>query len=1214
MSKKFLFLISFVLVLSVASTSYSADPCVIGNWEDVNDGWRIDPCAPPGTAMTYSTTGVTLDTKSLKVDVNDHNGWNAAIYIPLEANDVNLVDEFFDNDFFSVDVTRLDNEWLPADDPNYNAGIHLIVNANSVPDGNVWFDLGARAWWSPGDGNNPRRAGWDYSATKADINEASVSYLQLILVTNYDPNFTTGGIYYLDNAKLSTFTGVIGNFENDMDGWDVADDVNITVDYNSTTGVTLDGNSLRIDSNNLYNLAIQFSLIDQGLVDKFRNNLKVSADVTRLASEWTTSGEGQWCEFFLVVQAGSANDPNWDLWGQLDTEADWAPGDGDEPKNFIYDYSTTLNQIDFDNLEYLNFIFSTNWGGYEPGGTYYLDKVQMFGGGPAYSPNPADGQRTVPIDANLSWTPGIYADKHDVYFSTDKNKVTDANRDVNFGVLVSMNQDPNTYDLDTLIYGKNYYWRIDEINDAGPDPCIWPGEVWSFTTMYLGGDYILGDWEDDMENWTVLKGTPSYSTTGATLNSKSLKIEIEDGWWWTLMLTCSDEQLEALKANNFFSLDVTWVTNDWTGEGTYAGVDTIAINADGIGWNQVDGPVDDTSNPGSPGDWNKTDFGDSDTRTITWDYSEVDVESIPEGGWCFFEFNTKHDFGEGGTFYFDNARLPDRGVARYPNPARGATDVPRNKALIWTPGDYAVTHDVYFDTNEAKVTDANRDVNLGVLVSQDQDPCSYAPGLLDSYTTYYWRIDEVSGTDFWKGNIWSFTTGNSLIVDDFDLYADTDALDDVWKKVGPSVIQLESTLVRSGKSMKLRYDHHSKPYYSEAYADVNDDDDWPGEIGSDWTAENVKALVLYFYGQSDNYASEQMYVKLADYDGNEGVVLYDGDMNDIKKEEWQEWNIALQGFVDNNNVNLANVSRITIGFGDGVAPGGDGDVYFDDIRLYPRRCRLSERDPNFTNVDYIEDCVVDYQEVALMAGSWLVEAATAGDANLVSHWKFDGDATDSSGNNNGTLYGNPQWVAGYVGSNSIDFDVFDANDYVDCGNDVSLDINDAITLSVWVKTDDSGNGEFNPYITKGDQTYGIKHDDSDNIQFVIYDEAFFTAIYPVDSSFNGVWHHLAGTYDGSQLKLYIDGVLRGSNIHTGSIATNTLHLDIGRNNEYTNRFYDGTIDDARIYDKALSQAEIAFLAGSDWRLDLYEDQKVNFKDFAVLADGWLEEQLWPLEP
>ncbi|MHC4800290.1 MAG: hypothetical protein ACYTF1_26920, partial [Planctomycetota bacterium] len=101
----------------------------------------------------------------------------------------------------------------------------------------------------------------------------------------------------------------------------------------------------------------------------------------------------------------------------------------------------------------------------------------------AKNPNPADEEEDVPLDAVLSWTPGVYAAKHDVYFGTDFNDVNDATRTVDPNNVYQARQDVTGYPvfgtLD-LEYGKTYYWRIDEANTP-PDPTIYPGRVWSFT-------------------------------------------------------------------------------------------------------------------------------------------------------------------------------------------------------------------------------------------------------------------------------------------------------------------------------------------------------------------------------------------------------------------------------------------------------------------------------------------------------------------------------------------------------------------------------------------------------------------------------------------------------------------------------------------------------------------------------------------------------------
>ena len=147
-----------------------------------------------------------------------------------------------------------------------------------------------------------------------------------------------------------------------------------------------------------------------------------------------------------------------------------------------------------------------------------------------------------------------------------------------------------------------------------------------------------------------------------------------------------------------------------------------------------------------------------------------------------------------------------------------------------------------------------------------------------------------------------------------------------------------------------------------------------------------------------------------------------------------------------------------------------------------------------------------------------------------------------------------------------------------CGNSTSFDITEEITLSAWVNTSDAGNDEHNTFVGKGDHTYAIKHSDDNSIQFFIYDGEWITANVNVDDSFNADWHHVAGTYDCSQVRLYIDGGLTGTSDYDGPIGIDTYPVNIGRSSEKTDRFYNGAIDEVMIYNRALSTGEILYIA------------------------------------
>ena len=269
--------------------------------------------------------------------------------------------------------------------------------------------------------------------------------------------------------------------------------------------------------------------------------------------------------------------------------------------------------------------------------------------------------------------------------------------------------------------------------------------------------------------------------------------------------------------------------------------------------------------------------------------------------------------------------------AHAPQPLIGQQNVPADSTLGWAPGELAAGHDVYLGTNSTSVGDANRGNPLGVLVSQGQDPNTYnPPGLLKLNTAYYWRIDEVNDPDIWKGELWDFTTLPYFVIDDFNSYAAGDALREKWKDNTTNgtraFISLESSIVRGGNSMMYEYRNNVSPHYSQAYADIAD----LGIDDPDWLGTGAQALVLYFSGKPNNSLSEQMYVSLTDGDipPHTAAVNYHS-MTDIKVTQWQKWNVPLAQFT---GVNLSNVKRVTIGFGDGSG-SGQGTVYFEDIML-----------------------------------------------------------------------------------------------------------------------------------------------------------------------------------------------------------------------------------------------------------------------------------------
>ena len=218
--------------------------------------------------------------------------------------------------------------------------------------------------------------------------------------------------------------------------------------------------------------------------------------------------------------------------------------------------------------------------------------------------------------------------------------------------------------------------------------------------------------------------------------------------------------------------------------------------------------------------------------------------------------------------------------------------------------------------------------------------------------------------------------------------------------------------------------------------------------------------------------------------------------------------------------------------------------------------------------------------VPVILTSVLLLTAGPGRAELVGHWRLDESggtmAADDSGNgNDGTLQGGPQWVAGQVGG-ALEFDGVD--DYVDCGNDAVFDITEQITLSVWVNANDMLNSQHNPWLGKGDNTYAIKHQSNNNLEFFVYDGDWHSTQYSTElASLNGEWHHMAGTFDGTELKFYLDGQEAATLAFAGTIGTAAHAVTLGNNSQQSGRFFDGMLDDAQIYNEALPAEEIQAL-------------------------------------
>jgi hypothetical protein len=368
-----------------------------------------------------------------------------------------------------------------------------------------------------------------------------------------------------------------------------------------------------------------------------------------------------------------------------------------------------------------------------------------------------------------------------------------------------------------------------------------------------------------------------------------------------------------------------------------------------------------------------------------------------------------------------------------------------------------------------------------------------------------------------------------------------------------------------------------------------------------------------------NNSAEQIYVGLEDAGGRSAAVMHT-DRNVLLQERWEVWDIALQDFVDANGVDLANIKKLTINIGDGVAAGSAGVVYIDDIRLYPPRCL-----PEYIATHFTGDCITNYEDLDVIMRSWLVSdynlvAQVPSDNRLQAHYKFDAGSGTTAHDSSSKGYhatvdaaGANAWDASGYDGGCLDFD---GTFGVSVPKEVFSNVYGEVTVSVWMNVGANANPNAVGRIEFSAGPAGPNES---------WDRLTWVQESPED--YMGQWSHYAFVKDANDgmMRIYHDGLLAAQNTEaflpmSGAGAGPSR---IGSALDDTGGYYKGKLDDLQIYDYALSHAEVLYLAkGSGSQLhqplqpvlslvDPYEDGQINFKDFAVLTDVWLAEQKWP---
>jgi hypothetical protein len=194
---------------------------------------------------------------------------------------------------------------------------------------------------------------------------------------------------------------------------------------------------------------------------------------------------------------------------------------------------------------------------------------------------------------------------------------------------------------------------------------------------------------------------------------------------------------------------------------------------------------------------------------------------------------------------------------------------------------------------------------------------------------------------------------------------------------------------------------------------------------------------------------------------------------------------------------------------------------------------------------------------------------------LVGYWTFDeGDGEevdDSSGmENHGILVGDIDWVDGKFGT-ALQFS--QSQSCVKIEHSESINLIDEVTIAVWLKPEADQPDWAKPMCKQksGEYPYSLQYDDSSRLFGTVNADARFDTMPHLDNFTE--WAHLAYTYNGEAGILYKDGEEVARVVANGELQQNNLELTIGSRLNSSQSFV-GIIDDARLYNRALSQNEI----------------------------------------
>jgi hypothetical protein len=301
-----------------------------------------------------------------------------------------------------------------------------------------------------------------------------------------------------------------------------------------------------------------------------------------------------------------------------------------------------------------------------------------------------------------------------------------------------------------------------------------------------------------------------------------------------------------------------------------------------------------------------------------WEDPDAHDEPFVDGKSAIFAQNENDEPVGYHTTFDDVFSVSDGPAAVNPNPADGEAAVSIDADLSWLEAEFATSRDLWFGKKGAMEK-----------IEQSPEGASFDPGTLEFGQTYEWRVDQIGPSGTVTGRSWTFTAANYVSAEDFDAYTDDAGLRAAWVDNIPDWdYLLLATDSVGNNSIRFDLQNQFEPYFTEATRTF--------ESPQDWTAHGVEALSLSFIGEKEN-REHRMYLILEDTAGQSLKVEHPFTYA-CQTDTWRQWTFALGQFSD-AGVDLSSVKKCTIGFGDGISSGQEGDdrdlVFIDEINLYP---------------------------------------------------------------------------------------------------------------------------------------------------------------------------------------------------------------------------------------------------------------------------------------